>query len=97
MYNNTLNLMENKKGKLDNVNFNGETNKYKGVTLAQFGEIIKLKRKELGLNQTQLAEKADLHQPDVSRVENGEKVGAEVLDKITTALGITLPLTYPRR
>ncbi len=37
----------------------------------QIGEIIKAQRKRLGLTQFELAEKADMHEKQISRIEAG--------------------------
>ena len=43
------------------------------MTLAELGETIRLRRKELHMTQRQLAEKADIDYQTVSTLENGYK------------------------
>ena len=55
------------------------------------GERIRNYRKERGLSQEELAHRASLHPTYIGQVERGEKnVTLESLEKITTALGVTL-------
>ena len=43
------------------------------MTLAELGETIRLRRKELHMTQRELAEKADIDQQTISTLENGYK------------------------
>lgn len=43
------------------------------MTLAELGETIRLRRKELHMTQRELAEKADIDYQTVSTLENGYK------------------------
>lgn len=53
------------------------------------GEAVRAKRKEAGLSQEKLAEKADLSTVFISRVERGrESPSVDNLVKIAKALGI---------
>jgi len=55
------------------------------------GEAIRAARKEAGLSQERLAEKADLSTVFISRVERGkESPSVDNLVKIASALGIRL-------
>lgn len=54
------------------------------------GERIRNKRKERGLNQEELAEKANIHPTYIGQLERGEKSATvDSLEKLTTALNIT--------
>jgi transcriptional regulator with XRE-family HTH domain len=37
-----------------------------------FGDKVRARRQELGMNQKEFAEKLDMHQPDVCNIENGK-------------------------
>jgi len=53
----------------------------------EFANVIRERRLELGLTQAQLAQRAGLHQPDVSRLESGggtPTIG--MLDRLAHAL-----------
>jgi XRE family transcriptional regulator, regulator of sulfur utilization len=55
------------------------------------GENIRLSRKQAGLSQEALAEKADLHPVYISQIECGKKaVSVEALWKISRALRISM-------
>ncbi|HPD60222.1 MAG TPA: helix-turn-helix transcriptional regulator [Thermodesulfobacteriota bacterium] len=55
------------------------------------GARIRKLRKEKGLSQEALAEKADLHYTFIGEVERGEKnISIVSLEKLTKALGISL-------
>lgn len=59
----------------------------------QLGREIRRARRELGLNQTQLAKKAGTRQMTVSSVENGASVNLDLLQRILKPLGLdTLPM-----
>lgn len=54
------------------------------------GERIRDKRREKGLSQEELAERADIHSTYIGQLERGEKSATvDSLEKITAALGIT--------
>lgn len=57
-----------------------------------YGEILKQRRKELKLSQTELAEKIGKARPYISQVENGRDMKLSNLLTIATALGLTLEL-----
>jgi transcriptional regulator with XRE-family HTH domain len=60
-------------------------------TRKRIGENIRLNRKQAGLSQEDLAEKADLHPVYVSQIECGKKaVSVEALWKISRALKISM-------
>jgi transcriptional regulator with XRE-family HTH domain len=53
------------------------------------GETIRSYRKQSGLSQEQLAERADLHHNFVGEIERGEKAATiDTLLKIAKALGV---------
>jgi transcriptional regulator with XRE-family HTH domain len=55
------------------------------------GERLRYLRKQRGISQEELAHLASLHTTYVGQLERGEKNATlETLDKITTALGITM-------
>lgn len=55
-----------------------------------FGQALKLRRKELRLNQAKLAERMGTEAPTISRWENGEFLPTgEAIDRLTGALEIT--------
>ena len=52
-----------------------------------FGESLRTRRKQLGLSQEKLAEKAELHPKYVSEVERGNKtISLDALFRIAKAL-----------
>ena len=54
------------------------------------GERIRDKRKEKGLSQEELAERADIHPTYIGQLERGEKSATiDSLEKVTAALEIT--------
>lgn len=54
-------------------------------------EFIKTKRRELGITQGELAARANVHQPYISRLEAdaGESVTLDVLERVLNGLGYT--------
>ena len=61
------------------------------MTLAELGETIRLRRKELHMTQEQLAEKADIDYQTVSTLENGYKGPRwDTLMMVTDALGLEI-------
>ena len=53
------------------------------------GERIRYKRKEKGLTQEQLAEKADMHSTYIGKLERGDKAATiDSLEKVVTALNV---------
>ncbi|GAA3002892.1 helix-turn-helix transcriptional regulator [Streptomyces fulvorobeus] len=57
-----------------------------------FGETIRVARKERGWSQTDLAEKAGVSRPTIARIEANRDVTTATVAKITQALGLTLEL-----
>ena len=58
--------------------------------LKQFGANVRAARKELGLSQTELAQKADVSIKTVSGIERGvENSSLRLLFKVAKALGVT--------
>lgn len=56
-----------------------------------FGEIIREKRKQLGLSQEEFAFKADLHRTYVGMIERAEKnITLENINKIAKAFDISI-------
>ena len=59
------------------------------MTLAELGETIRLRRKELHMTQRQLAEKANIAQETISTLENGYKGPRwDTLMMVTEVLGM---------
>jgi transcriptional regulator with XRE-family HTH domain len=58
----------------------------RGISIA-FGQVIKKHRKELGLSQEALAEKADVHPTYIGLLERGlRSPGLDVADRISKGL-----------
>lgn len=57
----------------------------------RWGKLVRRKRTEAGLNQTELGERLGaLRQPDVSTLENGKRLpGTRLQHKLIAELGIT--------
>lgn len=63
------------------------------MTLAELGETIRLRRKELHMTQRQLAEKADIDYQTVSTLENGYKGPRwDTLMMVLEALGMKMEI-----
>lgn len=61
------------------------------MTLAELGETLRLRRKELHMTQRQLAEKADIDYQTVSTLENGYKGPRwDTLMMVTEVLGLEI-------
>lgn len=61
------------------------------MTREEFGKKIEKARTAKRLTQKELAERADIAQANLSRIENGRyKVGLDILLKIADALGMEL-------
>ncbi|HWK04731.1 MAG TPA: helix-turn-helix transcriptional regulator [Puia sp.] len=58
------------------------------------GKAIRQLRKEKGLNQIELATKANLTQTALSQIENGKRPGILTLQNIAAALEVSEPLIY---
>lgn len=59
------------------------------MTLAELGETIRLRRKELHMTQRELAEKADIDYQTISTLENGYKGPRwDTLMMVTDVLGL---------
>lgn len=59
--------------------------------LAQLSKLIRSRREEFGISQTELAEKAGLHRTYINNIERGTKnISIESLKKITDTLGISM-------
>ena len=67
------------------------------MELNDFGNAIRITRKELGLTQMQLSIVSEVDQAVISKCENGKKVGGVAMDKILEILEIRIPLTFPRK
>lgn len=57
-----------------------------------FGEIIKIRRKELNMSQEDLADKVGKKRPYISRIENGEDIRLSNFALLANALGLTIEL-----
>jgi transcriptional regulator with XRE-family HTH domain len=58
---------------------------------ARVGRRIRVLRKEMGLNQEQLASKAEIARDSLSKLESGKReMGLYVLGRIVKAFGLTL-------
>lgn len=56
---------------------------------AQFGEAVRQRRKQLGLSQEGLADKANLHRTYIGAVERGERnASLRIIVRIAQALGM---------
>lgn len=61
------------------------------MTLAELGETIRLRRKELHMTQEQLSEKANIAQETLSTLENGYKGPRwDTLMMVTDVLGLEI-------
>ena len=61
-----------------------------------FGAAIRKRRKELGLSQEELAERADLHRTYVSDVERGSRnVSLENIERLARALELSVSALFP--
>lgn len=58
------------------------------------GKGIKTLRKERGLSQIELADKAGITQAALSQIENGKRPGNETIKKISETLGVPESLVY---
>ncbi|MFN7489080.1 MAG: helix-turn-helix domain-containing protein [Bacteroidota bacterium] len=57
--------------------------------LISFGDKVRLKRKDLGLSQEELADKAGLHRTYIGMIERAEKnITLTNIEKIAKALGV---------
>ena len=52
------------------------------------GERLRSKRREMGMTQEQLAERADTTQAVIQKIENGKSLRPRKIDKIAAALGV---------
>lgn len=62
--------------------------------LQELGELIRDRRNELNLSQTELATKAKILQRDLSRIENGVNCEVKTLLKILSALNGELQVKF---
>ncbi|GAA3242405.1 helix-turn-helix transcriptional regulator [Actinocorallia longicatena] len=59
------------------------------------GEVIRARRRALGLSQASLARRVGLDQPSISRLEKGEFVPpVAVLDRVAAALRLRLTIRF---
>ena len=73
------------------------TEEQKQQTRARIGQRIAQLRKQTGLTQEQLSEKAGLQRTHVSRIEAGKyAVTLETIQSIAEALGMTVDIIDPR-
>jgi transcriptional regulator with XRE-family HTH domain len=65
------------------------------IEIKRFGENVKKWRKERGMTQEQLAEKAGVPRPNLSKIESGQlNVEFNTIVKIADALEITTNLLF---
>ena len=57
-----------------------------------FGEVIRNRRKELGMSQEGLADKIGKKRPYISRIEKGEDIKLSNFALLANALGLTIEL-----
>ncbi len=63
--------------------------------LKNFGEQVKLKRKQASLSQEELAEKLNIHRTYISFIERGQRnPSLLMIFKISRALKIKLPVLF---
>lgn len=63
------------------------------MELSQFGDVLRTRRKELQLNQKQVARKACITQPMLSNYENGTKdISLNMLSRITRILDLKIDI-----
>ena len=63
----------------------------------EFGASVRERRKQLGLSQEALAERADLHRTYVSDIENGlRNISLENIQRLSQALDIPLAALFSR-
>ncbi len=61
------------------------------MILKEFGLLIKKKRKELGLSQEALADKAKLHRTYIGMIERGEKnITLKNIEKLASSFDCTI-------
>ena len=82
-----LNDRYGKRGSSSRENFREEAFAY------YFGEIIKNRRKELNLSQSELAERIGKQRPYISRIENGEDIRISNFALIANALDLSIQVT----
>ena len=59
---------------------------------ARFGEAVRARRRDLGLTQERLAERAGLHRVYVAEVELGKRnVSLVNIERLATALSVPIP------
>jgi transcriptional regulator with XRE-family HTH domain len=60
-------------------------------TPEEIGKTLKRLREASGLNQTELAERSSVIQPNISKIENGAYgvLGVEIAHALASALGVT--------
>ena len=69
----------------------------KSILLVHFGEVIRDLRKDKGLSQEELADKAGVHRTYIGMIERGEKnITLENINKISKALQITIHELFKR-
>ena len=61
-----------------------------------FGTSVKVWRKQLGISQEELAERADLHRTYISDVERGARnLSLESIERLARALEISVSALFP--
>ncbi len=62
--------------------------KRKNSGAESLGERLRARRREVGLTQEQLAERADTTQAVIQKIENGKSLRPRKIDRIAGALGV---------
>src|SRR5262249_44814388 len=61
-----------------------------------FGATVKARRRQLGISQEELAERADLHRTYVSDIERGARnISLQSITKLASALAISVSALFP--
>ena len=72
----------------------GETkNEYKTIKWRyRIARMMSQRRRELHISQRDLAQKCGLKQPQIARIEQGENVSLDMLEKVATSLDLEFDL-----
>lgn len=62
-----------------------------------FGASVRSRRRQLGISQEELAERADLHRTYISDVERGSRnVSLENIERLASALNLPIAALFPQ-
>jgi transcriptional regulator with XRE-family HTH domain len=62
-----------------------------------FGAAVRSRRRQLGISQEELAERADLHRTYISDVERGSRnVSLENIERLASALDLSIAALFPQ-